>query len=223
MNYSNIYENLIRKRRISPLDKSRYQYTEVHHVNPVCLGGDNESSNLIRLTAREHFIAHRLLSKIHPNSEELLSAVWIMCHTREGVKIGSKAFEILREAYSKRTSALTKLKWQSEEFKSEQSRRAKEQWECPRYQRLRSTIMKDFHKSKCPRPWMNPNATKTKEVWSLARILFNEQMNPYKFCRIYNESKNESIIYKMREMMDLGWDPNLDDLWLGEFDKYGFR
>jgi hypothetical protein len=39
-------------------------YTEVHHVMPRSLGGSDDSSNLVRLTYREHFIAHWLLTKI---------------------------------------------------------------------------------------------------------------------------------------------------------------
>ena len=35
-------------------------YTEKHHVLPKCFGGGN-GNNLVRLTAREHFICHRLL------------------------------------------------------------------------------------------------------------------------------------------------------------------
>lgn len=38
-------------------------YTESHHIIPRSLGGDNSSSNLVRLTAREHFICHLLLAK----------------------------------------------------------------------------------------------------------------------------------------------------------------
>ena len=40
-------------------------YTEKHHILPVCMGGSNVKANLVRLTAREHFIAHWLLYKIH--------------------------------------------------------------------------------------------------------------------------------------------------------------
>lgn len=35
--------------------------TELHHVLPRSLGGTNESHNLVRLTVREHYVAHLLL------------------------------------------------------------------------------------------------------------------------------------------------------------------
>ena len=38
-------------------------YTEKHHIIPKCLGGSNNEDNLVRLTAKEHFIVHMLLCK----------------------------------------------------------------------------------------------------------------------------------------------------------------
>lgn len=38
-------------------------YTENHHIVPKSLGGTDDATNLIRLTAREHFICHLLLTK----------------------------------------------------------------------------------------------------------------------------------------------------------------
>jgi len=39
-------------------------YTEEHHVIPKSMGGTNHSDNLVRLTAREHFLCHLLLTKM---------------------------------------------------------------------------------------------------------------------------------------------------------------
>lgn len=38
-------------------------YTERHHIKPRSLGGRDEPRNIVRLTYREHFIAHWLLTK----------------------------------------------------------------------------------------------------------------------------------------------------------------
>lgn len=40
-------------------------YGEVHHILPRSLGGGDEPSNLVKLTYREHFLAHWLLTKIY--------------------------------------------------------------------------------------------------------------------------------------------------------------
>jgi hypothetical protein len=39
-------------------------YVEKHHIVPRCAGGDDSDNNLVRLTAREHFICHLLLVKM---------------------------------------------------------------------------------------------------------------------------------------------------------------
>jgi NUMOD3 motif len=39
-------------------------YTEQHHIIPKSLGGSNRKENLVKLTAREHFICHWLLTKM---------------------------------------------------------------------------------------------------------------------------------------------------------------
>lgn len=66
MNYQKMYTKLVQHRRDNPLKKRGDVYTELHHVVPKCLGGSNKSSNLIRLTFKEHLFAHKLLAKIHP-------------------------------------------------------------------------------------------------------------------------------------------------------------
>lgn len=60
MVYEKIYKALIDKRR----KEKPVGYTETHHIIPVSFGGSNKRSNLIELTAREHFIAHYLLLKM---------------------------------------------------------------------------------------------------------------------------------------------------------------
>lgn len=62
MNYQRIYDQLILKRQEYPSDAT---YTEKHHIIPKCFGGTNKKSNIVILTPREHFIAHRLLVKMN--------------------------------------------------------------------------------------------------------------------------------------------------------------
>jgi hypothetical protein len=59
--YTRVYEQIVEraKNRISVEG-----YTEKHHIVPKPLGGSNRKDNLVVLTAREHFICHRLLVKM---------------------------------------------------------------------------------------------------------------------------------------------------------------
>ncbi len=59
--YTTWYFNLIYSRKIRILDANYY---EKHHIIPKSLGGSDEPTNLVRLTAREHFLAHWLLTKM---------------------------------------------------------------------------------------------------------------------------------------------------------------
>jgi len=55
-------------------------YFEKHHIIPKSLGGTDDCSNLVKLTAKEHFICHRLLVKmtIGKARRSMAFAVWIM-------------------------------------------------------------------------------------------------------------------------------------------------
>ena len=67
MNYEIIYQNIINKRK---LEDTPSGYTEVHHILPRSLGGGDDKENLVRLTAREHFICHYLLTKMYKKESE---------------------------------------------------------------------------------------------------------------------------------------------------------
>lgn len=75
MNYLKIYTDLIQK----GLDRDAIEgYFEKHHIIPKCLGGTNKASNIVKLTAREHIIAHFLLVRIYPKNAKLKYAAWMM-------------------------------------------------------------------------------------------------------------------------------------------------
>lgn len=55
---------------------------ECHHIIPKCMGGLNDSSNLVDLTLEEHFIAHQLLALENPDNYKLQHAFRLMSHIR---------------------------------------------------------------------------------------------------------------------------------------------
>ena len=77
MNYQWHYDQLMITRKSRIPEKG--QYYERHHILPRSMGGDNSSENLVTLTAREHFLAHWLLWRIHRN-REMGFAFWNMCN-----------------------------------------------------------------------------------------------------------------------------------------------
>lgn len=124
MDYQKLYNALISFRKSNPLKKSKKLYTELHHIVPRCLGGTNVNDNLVRLTAREHFIAHRLLAKIHPDIKELTLALVLMIRGRgrDNKIASSREFYRLKEISSNTlssymTSSLLHL-WKTESYRS---------------------------------------------------------------------------------------------------------
>lgn len=58
MDYKRQYDLLMEKAR----QRGKVEgYKERHHIIPRCMGGSNKKENLVELTAREHYVAHRLL------------------------------------------------------------------------------------------------------------------------------------------------------------------
>ena len=98
--YSNWYQNIINKANNESRQKKRGTYYESHHIVPKCLGGNDDPLNLVLLTAREHFICHFLLTKIH-DDPKLVFALNRMCHDHKGRYINSHLYEIARKAFGK--------------------------------------------------------------------------------------------------------------------------
>ena len=94
MNYLKIYTNLIEINKQKLRDKSGGKYYEEHHINPKCLGGNDNKTNLVLLTAREHFLAHWLLVKLYPNNKKLIYAFNAFCmNTNNGNRPVSMFYE----------------------------------------------------------------------------------------------------------------------------------
>ena len=80
MNYKKIYESIINRAKIREPDYTNAYY-ESHHVLPRCIGGTDSSSNLVKLTYKEHYLAHKLLVYIYPDNDALITALWMMTIT----------------------------------------------------------------------------------------------------------------------------------------------
>ena len=77
---------------------------ERHHILPRSMGGSNDSSNIVTLTLREHFIAHWLLWKIYEKYNNVMSrsaafAFHCMCVTNSKRITSSIGYAEARKAY----------------------------------------------------------------------------------------------------------------------------
>lgn len=98
MNYLSVYDSLIIKRKSNPV--SNDEYSELHHIIPKCQGGDNSFDNLVRLTAKEHYVAHHLLYK-HYRTPSLAHAWFSMlrCDLNQKRYYSAKRHEIAKQAH----------------------------------------------------------------------------------------------------------------------------
>lgn len=107
MDYQKIYNKIIENRKNNPLSKDIYG--EKHHIIPKCLGGDNKKENLVKLTAREHFLCHYCLVKIYEGKagyHKMLHAFMIMkAGSQKGQRyLNSRLYDGLKQKYSKQQS-----------------------------------------------------------------------------------------------------------------------
>ena len=106
MNYRNLYKRFISSRPIRNYSwRKKPKGLERHHILPLSLGGLNTQDNRILLTAREHFIAHRILAKSTTGSDKMKMALAVhrmsSGHQKSKVRISSRTYQHLRELRSK--------------------------------------------------------------------------------------------------------------------------
>jgi hypothetical protein len=86
--------------------KGKGIYYEAHHIIPKCMGGEGKVTqwrthpNIILLTAKEHFVVHKLLCEIYPDNQELIYTYWMFVngskknkHSGNNYNIGSREYE----------------------------------------------------------------------------------------------------------------------------------
>jgi len=95
-------------------------YSEKHHIIPTCCDGSNDKNNIAILTAREHFLCHWLLYKIH-KTQKLAFAWQSMSRNFNGKRYNSKSFEYAKKAWSKSMSEIHTGAIRSEETRKKQS------------------------------------------------------------------------------------------------------
>ena len=122
MNYQNLYN------RITENARSRFtinsdsmwswrtaynrenpsDYRELHHITPKGIGGLDVGTNYCMLTPREHFIVHKLLTKIHPTTRAVIVAFFMMSHMKNkyNISVTAREYEVSKVQYNKYTKGI---------------------------------------------------------------------------------------------------------------------
>lgn len=117
MDYKNIYYKIIENAKNETENGNRcIGYFEKHHILPKSLGGSNDKENLVKLTAREHFVCHLLLVKMHNKGtnerNKMLYAFWRMQSSNEYQKryVNSHAYEVFKIEFANVIGNMTSIK-----------------------------------------------------------------------------------------------------------------
>ena len=88
--YFRVYYNIINKRLSNTISEG---YKENHHILPKSMGGSNKKSNMVFLTAKEHYICHHLLYVFTKGqSKHKMAYAWNMMRTRISIKTSVKGY-----------------------------------------------------------------------------------------------------------------------------------
>lgn len=101
--YTTWYYNIIESAKQYPEDG----YTEKHHIIPKSMGGSNDTSNLISLSARQHYIVHLLLTKMTSgkNRQKMFYAMNMIINSPSGDDIKtSRLYEYVRKNHAEAVS-----------------------------------------------------------------------------------------------------------------------
>lgn len=122
------YFKLVEERTKTPLTEG---LIETHHIIPKSIGGSNKPENLVKLTAREHYIAHKLLIKITSgiSREKMIHALWGMSNRcindPKHNYLTSKRYEYARKLFLEIAGSSTRGKTYEEIYGNEKANQLK--------------------------------------------------------------------------------------------------
>ena len=172
MNYNKLYTRFIESKRYRPLIKE--DGYDLHHILPKSIGGKDCKSNLVKLTYREHYIAHRLLVKMFVGKKRMKMsfALYSLRHFRNNHRratgLNARQYEYCRNQYLKTTktkqwkewsSAKTKRQW-TPERRARQAEITRQQWRDGKKDYLRSAEYRKRKSDQSKQIWLNPSYRK---------------------------------------------------------------
>ncbi len=151
MNYQKHYDTLMNRAKNRLLEG----YSERHHIIPRCMGGTNRKDNLVTLTAEEHYVAHQLLVKMHPDNDKLIYAAKMMTISGSDNIRNNKLYGWL------------KLKVSASRKEYLKNNPEKHPMNSPEAKAKRSVFMKEYHKNNPEKHPMNNPESRAKMTASL--------------------------------------------------------
>lgn len=149
MDYFTHYIALVDSRKSRPLIKEAGY--EIHHIVPRCWSGEDEEHNLVKLTYREHFLAHHLLAKAFPEDTKLAYAFLCMIRNPHG-----------KRNFSSKMHSSVKKYWSN--FQSKKFTESNPMWQ-ESAKKIHSKRMKE-NNPMTKEPWKNHTAKPVKVYYT---------------------------------------------------------
>jgi hypothetical protein len=230
MDYQQIYHDIINRGKNRVLT----EYKESHHIIPRCMGGTDDSVNLVDLTPEEHYVCHLLLVKINPGHIGLVRAAMFLTSSNKDVKRNNKMYGWIKRQYSEYMRGPNnpqKLNPRSGErhhyFGKERS--PSSEWLTVSGRQILTEKMLGS-KNPCAgiKPWNHPRTTDTtRTLWKRADEIYTIWTANGKpsYCKLYglcmnkkydwkNDGKEVSPYMNMVKYFRNGWIPTQDQEWI---------
>lgn len=134
---------MIENRRANPLDED--DEGEVHHIIPISEGGSDDATNLIKLTVREHYVAHLLLAKIYDDMSMYRAVTYMQCKSKthkRNFRFNSHLYQQFRQLSKEKFSKHMQKYWKDKEWRARQSKIVKDAWKNDEYRKKLSEAVK---------------------------------------------------------------------------------
>ena len=141
-------------------------YYENHHIIPKSLGGLNTADNIVKLTAKEHFICHRLLTKMTAGLDKMRMtyAAWQLTHLngRPRYKPSARTYQILKKQISETRKGLRMSEEQKQKLRKPKTEEHKQKLRKPKTEEHK----KSLSLSRTGKSWGHKHSEKTKAKMS---------------------------------------------------------
>ncbi|ACO94270.1 putative HNH endonuclease [Shigella phage ChubbyThor] len=206
-------------------------YSERHHREPRSLGGSDTAENIAVLTAREHFIVHKLLAKIFSMSPAYVKIFSLMRNrSKSQTSRQYEEFALRKWERMKAANSTPEFKRKcSERFKGvalsreHRSKISDSLMDRPKSDSQRSKL-KQIHS----KPWESPNAKHTRKYWALAGVFYDWWVADgarLGICRNVTMAKElgvdraEMTAKSCIQRFQKGWVPYNDENWVKFFEE----
>ena len=223
MNYQRIYNTIIERSK----QRTLLEYTEEHHIVPRCVGGTDDSDNLVMLTPEEHYVCHQLLVKIYLGNIKLVKAAMFMVASNKHQRRSNKTYSWLKKQYSeymKGSNNPSKLNGPWNKGVTGYKNKVNFSDESIK---LFSERMKKNNPCAGVKPWNHPRATDiTKDIWARADEIYEIWLTNDKpsFCKLFglcmnkkydwkNDGKEVGPFMNLVKYFRTGWVPTEDLEW----------